>query len=63
MKTDLRDLRLTVETIRRDSYSHLDREFLSAIVSAEDQNPDDNEEALRTIREALALSLSRQGAK
>jgi hypothetical protein len=60
--TDLKDLTEAVEILRLELYPDLDTEFLKAVVQAEEQNPEDDAEALRTIQAALKLALASRGA-
>jgi hypothetical protein len=60
--TDLKDLTDTVETIRTALHPQLDTEFLKAVVLAEEENPEDDDEALRSIQAALKTVLTSKGA-
>ena len=55
--TDLRDLMLTVEQVRSEKHPSLDPTFLEAVITAEEQNPEDDNEALRCIQVALSVVL------
>lgn len=60
--TDLRDLTSTVEALRVELHPDLDGEFLQAVIRAEDENQEDDEEALRRIQAALNAVLLAKGA-
>jgi hypothetical protein len=60
--TDLRDLTSTVEALRAELHPDLDGEFLQAVIRAEDENQEDDEEALRRIQAALNAVLLVKGA-
>lgn len=62
-KTDLADLRQTVERLRDKLCPDLDAEFLDAVITAEDQNPEDDPEAVRQIQIALQATLARSGSR
>lgn len=51
--TELKDILKTIEAIRAQDYPELDKSFLEAVVIAEDENPDDEGEAIRSIESAL----------
>lgn len=59
--TDLKDLTNTVEILRTELYPDLDAEFLAAVVRAEEENPEDDGEALRSIQAALKIALASKG--
>jgi hypothetical protein len=59
--TDLRDLMKTVETMRAERYPDLDAGFLEAVVQAEEESPEDDGEAMRSIQAALNALLEREG--
>jgi hypothetical protein len=60
--TDLKDLTKTVELIRTELHPDLDAGFLEAVVSAEEANAEDDDEALRAIQAALKAVLLAKGA-
>jgi len=60
--TDLKDLTNTVEQLRKALHADLDAGFVEAVVRAEEQNPEDDAEALRTIQAALKAVLVAKGA-
>ena len=55
--TDLQDLLATVERMRRKMHPDLDRDFLQAVVQAEDTFPEDDASALNLIEAALRNAL------
>lgn len=59
--TDLKDLLEVVEVLRREQHPELDAGFLEAVVRAEEQNPDDEDEAIRAIQSALKAVLEAKG--
>ena len=59
--TNLNDLIEVVRRIRDEKYPQLDMQFLEAVVRAEEDNPEDDEEGLRSIRQALTRALSSKG--
>jgi hypothetical protein len=59
--TDLKDLLTTVEALREDLHPDLDTAFVEAVVRAEEQNPEDDDEALRAVRAALTMALAVKG--
>ena len=59
--TDLKDLLTTVEALREELHPDLDTSFIEAVVRAEEQNPEDDDEALRAVRAALAVALAAKG--
>ena len=60
--SELHDLLDTVEQIRREKHPDLDQAFLTAVVRAEQANPEDDGEALQMIRAALKTLLESKGA-
>jgi hypothetical protein len=62
-KTDLHDLIKTVELIRKDLHPDLEPQFIEAVVRAEEENPEDDETALRAIQSALRTLLESRGGK
>jgi hypothetical protein len=59
--TDLKDLLTTVEALREELHPDLDTSFIEAVVRAEEQNPEDDDEALRAVRAALTVALAAKG--
>jgi hypothetical protein len=59
--TELKALLEVVEALREDLHPDLDKAFLQAVVRAEQENPDDEEEALRAITAALKPLLAKRG--
>jgi hypothetical protein len=57
---DLKDLLETVELIRKDLHPDLDPAFLTAVVRAEEENPDDDSEAIHGIESALRAVLAKK---
>ena len=55
----LEQLLRTVEIIRGEMKPHLDSQFLSDVIRAEDNNPEDDQSAIRAIQVALNESLQR----
>ena len=64
-KTELEDLRHTVEILRGELHPELDPAFLAAVITAEDLNPEveDQREALRQIQAALETALTGKGRR
>jgi hypothetical protein len=60
-KTDLQDLITTVERIRTELHPQLDARFLEAVVRAEEQSPEDDDAALRSIESALRTLVEGRG--
>lgn len=60
--TDLEELTKTVERIRQERHPDLDAGFLEAVVRAEEENPEDDNAALRAIQAALKAVLVAKGA-
>jgi hypothetical protein len=60
--TDLRELAAVVEQLRSELHPDLDASFLAAVIQAEEQNPEDDEGALRAIQAALRAALEARGA-
>jgi hypothetical protein len=58
---DLKDLLTTVEALREELHPDLDASFVEAVVRAEEQNPEDDDEALRAVRAALTVALAAKG--
>jgi hypothetical protein len=64
MKTiDLERLNRTVEALRKELHPDLDSDFLEAVVLAEHQNGDNDQEALRAIELALRTLLAARGVE
>lgn len=61
--TDLDELLQTVERIRQETHPDLDSRFVTAVVSAEKDNPEDDLAALSAIEHALTLVLGSRGVK
>jgi hypothetical protein len=59
--TDLRDLLSTVEALRLELHPDLDASFIEAVVRAEEQNPEDDAEASRSVQAAVAAALAAKG--
>lgn len=60
-RTDLEDLRRTVEQVRSEVHPDLDADFTDSVVTAEEQNPEDDAEAMRAIESALTKSITLKG--
>lgn len=60
--TDLKDLIETVELLRKQLHPDLDAGFLRAVVRAEEENPEDDAEAVRSIQLALKEVLAAEGS-
>lgn len=58
---DLQDLLETVEQLRAELHPDLDAKFLKAVVHAEQENPEDDAEAVRSIEAALKAELVAKG--
>ena len=52
--SDLQHLRMTVESVREELCPSLPAAFVTAVIDAEEEYPDDAASALRAIEEALA---------
>ena len=62
-KNDLANLRQTVERLRNELHPDLDAVFVDAVITAEDQNPEDDQEAVRQIQAALQAAVARRGSR
>ncbi len=62
-KTDLANLRQTVARMRSELHPDLDAAFVDAVITAEDENPEDDQEAVRQIQVALQAALARRGSR
>jgi hypothetical protein len=60
-KTDLEDIRAVIHRVRVDRFSHLDAQFLDAVLDAEAATQEDDAGALQAIRGAAAAALGRAG--
>ena len=60
--TNLKDLMKTVELLRAKLHSDLDAAFIEAVVRAEEENPEEDEEAVRAIEIALNTALAAKRA-
>lgn len=60
--TDLKDLMETVEMLRQELHPNLDARFLRAVILAEESNPEDDVEAVRSIHLALTELLDVGGS-
>ncbi len=61
MRNELKDILETVEQVRATQCPELDAEFVAAVVRAEEENPEDDGGALRSIESALRIILEREG--
>ncbi|NPU64717.1 hypothetical protein HL667_06900 [Bradyrhizobium sp. 83012] len=59
--TDLGELAAVVEQLRSELHPEINSDFLAAVIQAEEQNPDDDEGALRAIQAALRVALEARG--
>ena len=59
-KTDLDDLKATVERLRKEIDPDLDSAFLADVIEAEADNPEDDAAAVDAIRGALERSLGEE---
>ena len=59
--TDLKELLATVNCIREEIHPHLDAPFLEAVIRAEEENPENDIEAMRSIENALKVVLISKG--
>lgn len=60
--TDLKELMETVEMLRQEIHPDLDPRFLRAVILAEESNPEDDFEAVRSIQLALTELLDAGGS-
>jgi hypothetical protein len=58
---DLKELSEIVERLRLEMHPDLDKNFLQAVVCAEEANPDDDGDAVTVIQRALDSLLQRTG--
>lgn len=57
MRTDLSDLRATLEQLRKVQHPELSADLVNAVIDAEAANPDDDTSALREVRRAVEEGL------
>jgi hypothetical protein len=60
--TDLQELMNAVELKRAELHPELDAGFLESVVRAEEENPEDDDEAMRLIQIALSTVTAKMGA-
>lgn len=53
MKSELRDLRTTLESLREHDHADIPQTLVSRIIDAESANPEDESAALREVRLAI----------
>lgn len=53
MRTELRDLRTTLENLRQRDHADLPEDLVSRIIDAEAANPEDEAAAIREVRLAV----------
>ena len=61
--TELEDIVSTVEQLRKELHPDLDPRFLSAVIDAEKDNPEDDAAAVSTIEQSLRLVLAAKGGR
>jgi hypothetical protein len=59
--SDLEEITKTVAAVRAELHPELAAEFLDAVIRAEEENPEDDEGALRVIQAALTKVLASGG--
>ncbi|MFB4203654.1 hypothetical protein KBTX_02664 [wastewater metagenome] len=62
-KSELEDLITTVETLRKQKFQNMDRKFIEEVIRAEEENPEDDGEAFRRIKDALEGCLADKGVE
>lgn len=60
-KAELGDLIKVVEAVRDEAFPHVSRDLLHAVIAAEAENPDNEDAAIRQIREAVTRALANAG--
>ncbi|MER8784766.1 hypothetical protein NKH60_26685 [Mesorhizobium sp. M1006] len=60
-KTDLEDIRSVIHRVRAERFSHLDEQFLDAVLDAEARTLGDDAGAVQLIRRAVDVALAKMG--